>query len=139
METIFCRVCEEDVPLETATRCLVCKVCMCPYCLRFHNKFEKDHVTQDASIPYTEPPPPLPLYRRVKNFADLPAKERKIVLYHEIMFTICPEHDTEKLNLWCLHCEEPICIHCVFKGSHLEHVTAPCVRVVAPYLTPDEI
>ncbi|KAG2466559.1 TRI36 ligase, partial [Polypterus senegalus] len=90
---IMCNLCKP--PIQEATKsCLDCKASYCNECFKVHHPWG----TPKAQHEYVGP---------TTNFRP------KVLM--------CPEHEMEKVNMYCEVCRRPVCHLCKLGGSHANH------------------
>ncbi|XP_076859599.1 E3 ubiquitin-protein ligase TRIM36 isoform X5 [Brachyhypopomus gauderio] len=90
---IMCNVCKP--PAQEATKsCMDCKASYCNECFKLHHPWG----TPKAQHEYVGP---------TTNFRP------KVLM--------CPEHEMEKVNMYCEVCRRPVCHLCKLGGSHANH------------------
>ncbi|KAI7797387.1 E3 ubiquitin-protein ligase TRIM36 isoform X2 [Triplophysa rosa] len=90
---IMCNVCKP--PVQEATKsCMDCKASYCNECFKMHHPWG----TPKAQHEYVGP---------TTNFRP------KVLM--------CPEHEMEKVNMYCEVCRRPVCHLCKLGGSHANH------------------
>nr|XP_061792857.1 probable E3 ubiquitin-protein ligase MID2 isoform X1 [Nerophis lumbriciformis] len=91
---ICCQFCEQDPPREAVKTCVTCEVSYCDRCLR---------ATHPNKKPFTS-------HRLVEPVPDT-----------HLRGLTCPEHENEKVNMYCLVDDQLICALCKLVGRHREH------------------
>ncbi|XP_051508620.1 E3 ubiquitin-protein ligase TRIM36-like isoform X2 [Myxocyprinus asiaticus] len=90
---IMCNMCKP--PVQEATKsCMDCKASYCNECYKMHHPWG----TPKAQHEYVGP---------TTNFRP------KVLM--------CPEHEMEKVNMYCEVCRRPVCHLCKLGGSHANH------------------
>ncbi|XP_010774439.1 E3 ubiquitin-protein ligase TRIM36 isoform X3 [Notothenia coriiceps] len=90
---IMCNICKP--PQQEATKsCMDCKASYCNECFKLHHPWG----TPKAQHEYVGP---------TTNFRP------KVLM--------CPEHEMEKVNMYCEVCKRPVCHLCKLGGSHANH------------------
>ncbi|XP_055025074.2 E3 ubiquitin-protein ligase TRIM36 isoform X1 [Misgurnus anguillicaudatus] len=90
---IMCNMCKP--PVQEATKsCMDCKASYCNECFKMHHPWG----TPKAQHEYVGP---------TANFRP------KVLM--------CPEHEMEKVNMYCEVCRRPVCHLCKLGGSHANH------------------
>ncbi|XP_028851406.1 E3 ubiquitin-protein ligase TRIM36 isoform X2 [Denticeps clupeoides] len=90
---IMCNMCKP--PQQEATKsCMDCKASYCNECFKLHHPWG----TPKAQHEYVGP---------TTNFRP------KVLM--------CPEHEMEKVNMYCEVCRRPVCHLCKLGGSHANH------------------
>ncbi|XP_029019316.1 E3 ubiquitin-protein ligase TRIM36 isoform X1 [Betta splendens] len=90
---IMCNLCKP--PQQEATKsCMDCKASYCNECFKLHHPWG----TPKAQHEYVGP---------TTNFRP------KVLM--------CPEHEMEKVNMYCEVCRRPVCHLCKLGGSHANH------------------
>ncbi|KAM8886510.1 E3 ubiquitin-protein ligase TRIM36 isoform 1-T1 [Spinachia spinachia] len=90
---ITCNICKP--PQQEATKsCMDCKASFCNECFKLHHPWG----TPKAQHEYVGP---------TTNFRP------KVLM--------CPEHEMEKVNMYCEVCRRPVCHLCKLGGSHANH------------------
>nr|XP_020458127.1 E3 ubiquitin-protein ligase TRIM36 isoform X1 [Monopterus albus] len=90
---IMCSICKP--PQQEATKsCMDCKASYCNECFKLHHPWG----TPKAQHEYVGP---------TTNFRP------KVLM--------CPEHEMEKVNMYCEVCRRPVCHLCKLGGSHANH------------------
>ncbi|XP_034026371.1 E3 ubiquitin-protein ligase TRIM36 isoform X4 [Thalassophryne amazonica] len=90
---IMCNICKP--PQQEATKsCMDCKASYCNECFKMHHPWG----TPKAQHEYVGP---------TTNFRP------KVLM--------CPEHEMEKVNMYCEVCKRPVCHLCKLGGSHANH------------------
>ncbi|XP_072538006.1 E3 ubiquitin-protein ligase TRIM36 isoform X4 [Salminus brasiliensis] len=90
---IMCNMCKP--PVQEATKsCMDCKASYCNECFKMHHPWG----TPKAQHEYVGP---------TTNFRP------KVLM--------CPEHEMEKVNMYCEVCRRPVCHLCKLGGSHANH------------------
>uniref|UniRef100_A0A669B1I2 Tripartite motif containing 36 n=1 Tax=Oreochromis niloticus TaxID=8128 RepID=A0A669B1I2_ORENI len=90
---IMCNICKP--PQQEATKsCMDCKASYCNECFKLHHPWG----TPKAQHEYVGP---------TTNFRP------KVLM--------CPEHEMEKVNMYCEVCRRPVCHLCKLGGSHANH------------------
>ncbi|XP_043915264.1 E3 ubiquitin-protein ligase TRIM36 isoform X2 [Protopterus annectens] len=90
---IMCDLCKPP-PQEATKSCLDCKASYCNECFKVHHPWG----TPKAQHEYIGP---------TTNFRP------KVLM--------CPEHESEKVNMYCEMCRRPVCHLCKLGGSHANH------------------
>ncbi|XP_041042528.1 E3 ubiquitin-protein ligase TRIM36 isoform X2 [Carcharodon carcharias] len=90
---IMCNLCKPP-PQEATKSCMDCKASYCNECFKIHHPWG----TPKAQHEYVGP---------TTNFRP------KILM--------CPEHDMEKVTMYCEVCKRPVCHLCKLGGSHANH------------------
>ncbi|XP_034152482.1 E3 ubiquitin-protein ligase TRIM36 isoform X3 [Esox lucius] len=90
---IMCNMCKPP-PQEATKSCMDCKASYCNECFKFHHPWG----TPKAQHEYVGP---------TMNFRP------KVLM--------CPEHEMEKVNMYCEVCRRPVCHLCKLGGSHANH------------------
>ncbi|XP_048450876.1 E3 ubiquitin-protein ligase TRIM36 [Rhincodon typus] len=90
---IMCNLCKPP-PQEATKSCMDCKASYCNECFKLHHPWG----TPKAQHEYVGP---------TTNFRP------KILM--------CPEHDMEKVTMYCEVCRRPVCHLCKLGGSHANH------------------
>ncbi|CAH1252267.1 TRIM36 [Branchiostoma lanceolatum] len=95
---IPCQACKQRPPADATKTCLDCQASFCNEC------FKTVHIwgTPKAQHEYVGP---------TSSFRP------KALL--------CPEHETEKVSMYCLACKRPVCHLCKLGGSHANHKFHP--------------
>ncbi|XP_030214991.1 E3 ubiquitin-protein ligase TRIM36 isoform X3 [Gadus morhua] len=92
---IMCNVCKPPLPPQEATKsCMDCKASYCNECFKLNHPWG----TPKAQHEYVGP---------TTNFRP------KVLM--------CPEHEMEKVNMYCEVCRRPVCHLCKLGGSHANH------------------
>ncbi|XP_035235771.1 E3 ubiquitin-protein ligase TRIM36 isoform X1 [Anguilla anguilla] len=90
---ILCNVCKPP-PQEATKSCMDCKASYCNECFKLYHPWG----TPKAQHEYVGP---------TTNFRP------KVLM--------CPEHEMEKVNMYCEVCRRPVCHLCKLGGSHANH------------------
>ncbi|XP_030639923.1 E3 ubiquitin-protein ligase TRIM36 isoform X3 [Chanos chanos] len=90
---IMCNMCKPP-PQEATKSCMDCKASYCNECFKLHHPWG----TPKAQHEYVGP---------TTNFRP------KVLM--------CPEHEMEKVNMYCEVCRRPVCHLCKLGGSHANH------------------
>ncbi|XP_008334534.1 E3 ubiquitin-protein ligase TRIM36 isoform X1 [Cynoglossus semilaevis] len=90
---IMCNICKPP-PQEATKSCMDCKASYCNECFKLHHPWG----TPKAQHEYVGP---------TTNFRP------KVLM--------CPEHEMEKVNMYCEVCRRPVCHLCKLGGSHANH------------------
>ncbi|XP_066567385.1 E3 ubiquitin-protein ligase TRIM36 isoform X1 [Amia ocellicauda] len=90
---IMCNLCKPP-PQEATKSCMDCKASYCNECFKVHHPWG----TPKAQHEYVGP---------TTNFRP------KVLM--------CPEHEMEKVNMYCEVCRRPVCHLCKLGGSHANH------------------
>ncbi|XP_069043357.1 E3 ubiquitin-protein ligase TRIM36 isoform X2 [Lepisosteus oculatus] len=90
---IMCNLCKAP-PQEATKSCMDCKASYCNECFKVHHPWG----TPKAQHEYVGP---------TTNFRP------KVLM--------CPEHEMEKVNMYCEVCRRPVCHLCKLGGSHANH------------------
>ncbi|XP_058848698.1 E3 ubiquitin-protein ligase TRIM36-like isoform X1 [Acipenser ruthenus] len=90
---IMCNLCKPP-PVEATKSCMDCKASYCNECFKMHHPWG----TPKAQHEYVGP---------TTNFRP------KVLM--------CPEHEMEKVNMYCEVCRRPVCHLCKLGGSHANH------------------
>uniref|UniRef100_H3AKH0 Tripartite motif containing 36 n=1 Tax=Latimeria chalumnae TaxID=7897 RepID=H3AKH0_LATCH len=90
---IMCDLCKPP-PQEATKSCMDCKASYCNECFKIHHPWG----TPKAQHEYVGP---------TTNFRP------KVLM--------CPEHEMEKVNMYCEMCRRPVCHLCKLGGSHANH------------------
>lgn len=91
---IMCNVCKPPNQQEATKSCMDCKASYCNECFKLHHPWG----TPKAQHEYVGP---------TTNFRP------KVLM--------CPEHEMEKVNMYCEVCKRPVCHLCKLGGSHANH------------------
>ncbi|XP_048099422.1 E3 ubiquitin-protein ligase TRIM36 isoform X5 [Alosa alosa] len=91
---IMCNVCKPPALQEATKSCMDCKASYCNECFKLHHPWG----TPKAQHEYVGP---------TTNFRP------KVLM--------CPEHEMEKVNMYCEVCRRPVCHLCKLGGSHANH------------------
>ncbi|XP_063051739.1 E3 ubiquitin-protein ligase TRIM36 isoform X2 [Engraulis encrasicolus] len=91
---ILCNVCKPPNQQEATKSCMDCKASYCNECFKLHHPWG----TPKAQHEYVGP---------TTNFRP------KVLM--------CPEHEMEKVNMYCEVCRRPVCHLCKLGGSHANH------------------
>ncbi|XP_056275355.1 E3 ubiquitin-protein ligase TRIM36 isoform X2 [Pseudoliparis swirei] len=91
---IMCNTCKPPLQQEATKSCMDCKASYCNECFKLHHPWG----TPKAQHEYVGP---------TTNFRP------KILM--------CPEHEMEKVNMYCEVCRRPVCHLCKLGGSHANH------------------
>ncbi|XP_077601019.1 E3 ubiquitin-protein ligase Trim36-like isoform X1 [Stigmatopora nigra] len=92
---IMCNICKPPQQQQEATKsCMDCKVSYCNECFKTHHPWG----TPKAQHEYVGP---------TTNFRP------KVLM--------CPEHEMEKVNMYCEVCRRPVCHLCKLGGTHANH------------------
>ncbi|XP_054895647.1 E3 ubiquitin-protein ligase TRIM36 isoform X5 [Poeciliopsis prolifica] len=91
---IMCNVCKPPSQQEATKSCMDCKASYCNECFKLHHPWG----TPKAQHEYVGP---------TTNFRP------KVLM--------CPEHEMEKVNMYCEVCRRPVCHLCKLGGSHANH------------------
>ncbi|CAL8331216.1 unnamed protein product, partial [Arctogadus glacialis] len=92
---IMCNVCKPPLAPQEATKsCMDCKASYCNECFKLNHPWG----TPKAQHEYVGP---------TTNFRP------KVLM--------CPEHEMEKVNMYCEVCRRPVCHLCKLGGSHANH------------------
>uniref|UniRef100_M4ALL8 Tripartite motif containing 36 n=1 Tax=Xiphophorus maculatus TaxID=8083 RepID=M4ALL8_XIPMA len=91
---IMCNVCKPPTHQEATKSCMDCKASYCNECFKLHHPWG----TPKAQHEYVGP---------TTNFRP------KVLM--------CPEHEMEKVNMYCEVCRRPVCHLCKLGGSHANH------------------
>ncbi|XP_019739474.1 probable E3 ubiquitin-protein ligase MID2 isoform X1 [Hippocampus comes] len=91
---VCCQFCEQDPPREAVKTCVTCEVSYCDRCLR---------ATHPNKKPFTS-------HRLVEPVPDT-----------HLRGLTCMEHESEKVNMYCLVDDQLICALCKLVGRHREH------------------
>uniref|UniRef100_A0A3P9PZC9 Tripartite motif containing 36 n=1 Tax=Poecilia reticulata TaxID=8081 RepID=A0A3P9PZC9_POERE len=91
---IMCNVCKPPNQQEATKSCMDCKASYCNECFKLHHPWG----TPKAQHEYVGP---------TTNFRP------KVLM--------CPEHEMEKVNMYCEVCRRPVCHLCKLGGSHANH------------------
>uniref|UniRef100_A0A8C9VQU6 Midline 2 n=1 Tax=Scleropages formosus TaxID=113540 RepID=A0A8C9VQU6_SCLFO len=94
LERISCQFCEQDPPNEAVKTCITCEVSYCDRCLR---------ATHPNKKPFTG-------HRLVDPLPDA-----------HLRGLTCPEHENEKVSMYCSVDSQLICPLCKLVGRHREH------------------
>uniref|UniRef100_UPI003D77A893 E3 ubiquitin-protein ligase TRIM36 isoform 1 n=1 Tax=Danio rerio TaxID=7955 RepID=UPI003D77A893 len=90
---IMCGVCKPP-PQEATKSCMDCKASFCNECFKLHHPWGTPRAQHEYVGPTT-------------NFRP------KVLM--------CPEHEMEKVNMYCEVCRRPVCHLCKLGGSHANH------------------
>ncbi|XP_035671231.1 E3 ubiquitin-protein ligase TRIM9-like isoform X2 [Branchiostoma floridae] len=99
---VLCDVCDADPPPKATKTCLTCQISYCDNCVRTTHPSNKK------------------AFARHKLVEPQQAK-RKVLT--------CPDHEDEKLNMFCCVDEMPICALCKLVGKHSEHKVAALAQM----------
>ncbi|KAL2077449.1 hypothetical protein ACEWY4_026953 [Coilia grayii] len=91
---VGCQFCEQDPPREAIKTCVTCEVSYCDRCLR---------ATHPNKKPFTS-------HRLVEPVPDT-----------HLRGLTCLEHESEKVNMYCVVDDQLICSLCKLVGRHREH------------------
>ncbi|KAM6965296.1 E3 ubiquitin-protein ligase TRIM36 isoform 2-T2 [Aplochiton taeniatus] len=91
---IMCNICKPPQTQEATKSCMDCKTSYCNECFKLHHPWG----TPKAQHEYVGP---------TTNFRP------KVLM--------CPEHEMEKVNMYCEVCRRPVCHLCKLGGSHANH------------------
>uniref|UniRef100_A0A3Q4A8Z6 Uncharacterized protein n=1 Tax=Mola mola TaxID=94237 RepID=A0A3Q4A8Z6_MOLML len=91
---IMCNICKPPQQQEATKSCMDCKASYCNECFKMHHPWG----TPKAQHEYVGP---------TTNFRP------KVLM--------CPEHEMEKVNMYCEVCRRPVCHLCKLGGSHANH------------------
>ncbi|XP_077456861.1 E3 ubiquitin-protein ligase TRIM36 isoform X6 [Stigmatopora argus] len=91
---IMCNICKPQQQQEATKSCMDCKVSYCNECFKTHHPWG----TPKAQHEYVGP---------TTNFRP------KVLM--------CPEHEMEKVNMYCEVCRRPVCHLCKLGGTHANH------------------
>uniref|UniRef100_A0A8C2WLM1 Tripartite motif containing 36 n=1 Tax=Cyclopterus lumpus TaxID=8103 RepID=A0A8C2WLM1_CYCLU len=91
---IMCNICKPPLQQEATKSCMDCKASYCNECFKLHHPWG----TPKAQHEYVGP---------TTNFRP------KVLM--------CPEHEMEKVNMYCEVCRRPVCHLCKLGGSHANH------------------
>ncbi|XP_068613980.1 E3 ubiquitin-protein ligase TRIM36-like [Brachionichthys hirsutus] len=91
---IMCNICKPLQQQEATKSCMDCKASYCNECFKLHHPWG----TPKAQHEYVGP---------TTNFKP------KVLM--------CPEHEMEKVNMYCEVCRRPVCHLCKLGGSHANH------------------
>uniref|UniRef100_A0A8D2ZGQ8 Tripartite motif containing 36 n=1 Tax=Scophthalmus maximus TaxID=52904 RepID=A0A8D2ZGQ8_SCOMX len=91
---IMCNICKPPQLQEATKSCMDCKASYCNECFKLHHPWG----TPKAQHEYVGP---------TTNFRP------KVLM--------CPEHEMEKVNMYCEVCRRPVCHLCKLGGSHANH------------------
>uniref|UniRef100_A0A8C6P148 Tripartite motif containing 36 n=1 Tax=Nothobranchius furzeri TaxID=105023 RepID=A0A8C6P148_NOTFU len=91
---IMCNICKPPQQQEATKSCMDCKASYCNECFKLHHPWG----TPKAQHEYVGP---------TTNFRP------KVLM--------CPEHEMEKVNMYCEVCRRPVCHLCKLGGSHANH------------------
>uniref|UniRef100_A0A3P9LFC0 Tripartite motif containing 36 n=1 Tax=Oryzias latipes TaxID=8090 RepID=A0A3P9LFC0_ORYLA len=90
----MCNICKPPNQQEATKSCMDCKASYCNECFKLHHPWG----TPKAQHEYVGP---------TTNFRP------KVLM--------CPEHEMEKVNMYCEVCKRPVCHLCKLGGSHANH------------------
>ncbi|XP_077418329.1 E3 ubiquitin-protein ligase TRIM36 isoform X7 [Vanacampus margaritifer] len=91
---IMCNICKPTQQQEATKSCMDCKASYCNECFKMHHPWG----TPKAQHEYVGP---------TTNFRP------KVLM--------CPEHEMEKVNMYCEVCRRPVCHLCKLGGTHANH------------------
>ncbi|XP_077377202.1 E3 ubiquitin-protein ligase TRIM36 isoform X5 [Festucalex cinctus] len=91
---IMCNICKPLQQQEATKSCMDCKASYCNECFKMHHPWG----TPKAQHEYVGP---------TTNFRP------KVLM--------CPEHEMEKVNMYCEVCRRPVCHLCKLGGTHANH------------------
>uniref|UniRef100_A0A8C6SUY4 Tripartite motif containing 36 n=1 Tax=Neogobius melanostomus TaxID=47308 RepID=A0A8C6SUY4_9GOBI len=91
---IMCNVCKPPQVQEATKSCMDCKASFCNECFKLNHPWG----TPKAQHEYVGP---------TTNFRP------KVLM--------CPEHEMEKVNMYCEVCKRPVCHLCKLGGAHANH------------------
>ncbi|XP_061757149.1 E3 ubiquitin-protein ligase TRIM36 isoform X2 [Nerophis ophidion] len=91
---IMCNICKPPQLQEATKSCMDCKASYCNECFKLHHPWG----TPKAQHEYVGP---------TTNFRP------KVLM--------CPEHEMEKVNMYCEVCRRPVCHLCKLGGTHANH------------------
>ncbi|XP_032831684.1 E3 ubiquitin-protein ligase Trim36-like [Petromyzon marinus] len=90
---VMCDLCYPP-PTEATKSCLDCRKSYCNECFKVHHPWNTSRATHEYIGP-------------TKNFRP------KVLM--------CPEHEAEKVNMYCEVCRRPVCHLCKLAGIHSNH------------------
>ncbi|XP_030642689.1 E3 ubiquitin-protein ligase Midline-1 [Chanos chanos] len=96
-ERVRCQFCEQDPPQDAVKTCITCEVSYCEECLRATHPNKKPFTGHKLTEPVSD------------------SRLRAI---------LCPEHEGERVNMYCVTDEQLICSLCKLVGRHREHQVA---------------
>lgn len=96
-ERIPCQFCEQDPPRAAVKTCVTCEVSYCDGCLK---------ATHPSKKPFTG-------HRLIEPVPD-----------SHLRGLMCLEHESEKVNMYCMTDEQLICALCKLVGRHRDHQVA---------------
>ncbi|KAI8500698.1 hypothetical protein Bbelb_215160 [Branchiostoma belcheri] len=99
---VLCDVCDADPPPTATKTCLTCQISYCDNCVRTTHPSNKKAFTRHKLVE--------------------PQQAKRKVL-------TCPDHEDEKLNMFCCVDEMPICALCKLVGKHSEHKVAALAQM----------
>ncbi|XP_053092361.1 E3 ubiquitin-protein ligase TRIM36 isoform X3 [Pangasianodon hypophthalmus] len=91
---IMCNVCKPPAVQEATKSCMDCKASYCNECFKLNHPWGTPRAQHEYVGPTT-------------NFRP------KVLM--------CPEHEMEKVNMYCEVCRRPVCHLCKLGGSHANH------------------
>ncbi|XP_059506399.1 E3 ubiquitin-protein ligase Midline-1 isoform X2 [Stegostoma tigrinum] len=97
VERIPCQFCEQDPPRAAVKTCVTCEVSYCDGCLK---------ATHPSKKPFTG-------HRLIEPVPD-----------SHLRGLMCLEHESEKVNMYCVTDEQLICALCKLVGRHRDHQVA---------------
>lgn len=116
---IMCNVCKP--PVQEATKsCMDCKASYCNECFKMHHPWGTPKAQHEYVGPTTNFRPkvwqitiqPPPVFWECLINGTLDARSQVLM---------CPEHEMEKVNMYCEVCRRPVCHLCKLGGSHANH------------------
>ncbi|XP_072116845.1 E3 ubiquitin-protein ligase Midline-1 isoform X2 [Mobula birostris] len=96
-ECVPCQFCEQDPPRAAVKTCVTCEVSYCDGCLK---------ATHPSKKPFTG-------HRLIEPVPD-----------SHLRGLMCLEHESEKVNMYCVTDEQLICALCKLVGRHRDHQVA---------------
>ncbi|XP_069745901.1 E3 ubiquitin-protein ligase Midline-1 [Narcine bancroftii] len=96
-ERVTCQFCEQDPPRAAVKTCVTCEVSYCDGCLK---------ATHPSKKPFTG-------HRLIEPVPD-----------SHLRGLMCLEHESEKVNMYCVTDEQLICALCKLVGRHRDHQVA---------------
>uniref|UniRef100_UPI00398F15A9 E3 ubiquitin-protein ligase Midline-1 isoform X1 n=2 Tax=Pristiophorus japonicus TaxID=55135 RepID=UPI00398F15A9 len=96
-ERVPCQFCEQDPPRAAVKTCVTCEVSYCDGCLK---------ATHPSKKPFTG-------HRLIEPVPD-----------SHLRGLMCLEHESEKVNMYCVTDEQLICALCKLVGRHRDHQVA---------------
>lgn len=108
--SVCCYLCLSSVP---PLHCDVCQISLCKACVADHLL---DESKRHRVVPFQN--------RRPDNNGVISIQHHDPSLNH----STCIKHSSEQCNLYCEHCENPVCDKCIIFEEHKDHFIIPILK-----------